>query len=95
MDYNAVDRIFEAVETVTGVSRATILSPTRRREVFFARAIVAHHLRAQGLSLMQVAELVGVTGHASVVHQCRCYRDEQTPSFRYDAEAVEKFLLNN
>lgn len=95
MTDDRVTRIFDAVQRVTGIDRATIESAAKRRDVFFARMIVAHHLRGLGLTYSQIGEALGGRSHATVIHQQRGYYDEQTPVFRRDAEEVREILSKN
>lgn len=95
MENDEIKQIFQAVEQVTGIPREAIVTRSRIRERYFARMLVAHHLRERGYTYSEIARLVGVTGHASVVHQCRGYVNERTPYFRRNAEDVERILQNN
>lgn len=88
----AVTSVFDAVRQTTGISPAVIASATRRRDVFFARMIVAHHLRSLGMTLSGIGELMGNQSHATVARQCRCYHTERTPIFIKYAEKVESLL---
>lgn len=95
MTDDRVTRIFDTVQQVTGIDRATIESATRRRDVFFARMIVAHHLRSLGLTYSQIGGVLGGRTHSTVVWQCDCYSCERTPVFRRNAEKVREILSKN
>lgn len=95
MTDDQIARIFDTVRRVTGIDRTAIESTTRRRDVFFARMIVAHHLRSLGLTLSQIGEQLGGRSHSTVAWQCDCYSRERTPVFRRDAEEVCEILSKN
>ena len=71
MTDDQVTRIFDTVQQVTGIDRATIESAAKRRDVFFARMIVAHHLRGLGLTYSQIGQAWGRPSHATEIHHTR------------------------
>lgn len=88
----AIQRIFDTVESVTGVDRETILSCSCVREHYFARMIAAYHLKIQGYTATDITALVGVADPRAVWYQVKGYFDEQTPYFRSCAKKVEELL---
>lgn len=55
------NQILEAVEAVTEVDRALILSRNKKKEVVEARSLLFHYLYAEGFTRRQVADITGLT----------------------------------
>ena len=55
------NHILEAVEAVTEVDRALILSRNKKKEVVEARSLLFHYLYAEGFTRRQVADITGLT----------------------------------
>lgn len=90
-DY-VVDRIFEVVESVTGVKREDICSGSRIRETYYARMMVGYHLRQNDYSVLQVCTILGGVAESTLFCQLKGYLEEQTPYFRNCAEKVRDLL---
>lgn len=90
-----IKRIFDAVESVTDVSRETIVSYSRVREHYFARMIAAYQLKAHGYTATDICALVGLSDPRAVWYQIKGYFDENTPYFRNCAKKVEHLLMQN
>jgi hypothetical protein len=89
-----LDRIFDAVETVTGVTKANIASrvPVQIREYYFARMIVTYQLRKHEYAVADICPLIGVTNPKAVYYQVKGYHAEKTPYFRECADRVNRIL---
>lgn len=89
-----VNRIFQIVEDVTGISRTSVVSKSRDRDCHFARIIVVHHLRAYGFRYGHIGQIIGQRSESHMAYLLRAYQTEQTPYFRSCAEKVERILKN-
>lgn len=68
------NQILEAVEAVTEVDRALILSRNKKKEVVEARSLLFHYLYAEGFTRRQVADITGLT------RQCVAAQIQSFPS---------------
>lgn len=89
-----IQRIFDAVKKVTGVDRSTVTSGSRVREHYFARMIVAYHLKDAGFSNNIICAQIKVT-KVAVTYQIKGYMREWTPYFRRCAKEVKDLLTQN
>lgn len=87
-----VNRIFQTVEDVTGISRILIVSKSRDRDCHFARMIVAYHLRVYGLRYGNIGQIIGQRSESHTAYLLRAYGRERTPYFRSCSEKVERIL---
>ena len=63
------EEVFEAVELITGVSKAQIKSPKRDRKISDARTMFCYVLRNHSkLSLYSIGALIGNRDHSTVIH---------------------------
>lgn len=87
-----IDRIFRAIEDVTGVSRELIVSKSRDRDCHFARMIAVHHLRAFGFMHVTISAIINRRSESNAIYLLKAYTKERTPYFRARAEKAGKIL---
>lgn len=78
------NQILEAVEAVTEVDRAQILSRNKKKEVVEARSLLFHYLYAAEFTRRQIADITGLT------RQCVAAQIQSFPS----KDSRSKWLLS-
>lgn len=68
-----VKQIMEVVAQHWQVTPAQMISMSRQNLLVRARADLAHRLRREGLSLMEIARILGRSDHSTVVHLLKTY----------------------
>ena len=67
-----VDKVFSMIETMTGVTKEQLVSPTRVKNVVAARHLAMHTMREHlGMKVVDVARLFN-RDHTSVTHATKC-----------------------
>jgi transposase-like protein len=88
---SSLDRIVEMVATYHGVSRADMLSGSRRRSVSKARMIAAVLSARRGASVAEVARLFG-RSRSTLIEQAEHYRKTQPQLFEDAEQRLHAFL---
>jgi chromosomal replication initiation ATPase DnaA len=77
------EEVFEAVELITGISKAQVKSPKRDRKISDARTMFCYIVRRHSkLSLYSIGALVGDRDHSTVLHAIsKCVELRTAPDF--------------
>lgn len=88
-----VMRIQNAIHEATGMAFEQYTTKSRKREVFYARMIFAHHCKALKMSLSKIASIIN-RDRSTMRYLFSKYQDEMrfNPDFRKMAQKVDELL---
>ena len=95
--YLTVDKVQDTVCDYFGISRDTLLSPTRKRQIVQARQISMYLCRKliDNISLATIGNETGGKDHATVLHACNTVSDLCATDrvFKKDVAGIEALLV--
>ena len=95
--YLTVDKVQDTVCDYFGISRDTLLSPTRKRQIVQARQISMYLCRKliDNISLATIGNETGGKDHATVLHACNTVSDLCATDrvFKKDVAGIESLLV--